>query len=164
MALGTFRRNDADCVDGHDEPVGLWRSLKVTDTRRLTNSRSKPAVPTLVGPSDFPRHRFSQCLRIPHAIIERNGGRECTEREGAAFAGLRFARRTRAEIYSAVKFGLLDRRGLGRVRPTAIARKISTSKNPTKEWRRCERRSFTRLYFRISTDACKGGIYRTYPV
>jgi hypothetical protein len=57
-------------------------------------------VPTLVGPSDFPRHRLSQCSRIPHAIIERNGERECTEREGAAFAGSRFARRTRAEIYS----------------------------------------------------------------
>jgi hypothetical protein len=86
-------------------------------------------VPALVGPSGFPRHRLSQCLRIPQAIMERNAGRECTEREGAAFAGLRFARGTRAEICSAVKYGLLDRRGIGRVMPTAIARKIFTSKN-----------------------------------
>jgi hypothetical protein len=123
-------RNDADSgAHGNDEPVAHLHSLKATDPGPVKNFKRRPAVPTPVGPSDFPKHRLSQCLRIPRAIIERNGGRECTEREGAAFAGLRFARGTRAEICSAVKYGLLDRRGIGRVRPTAIARKIFMSKN-----------------------------------
>ena len=67
--------------------------------------------------------------------MERNGGQECTDREAAAFAGLRFARGTRAEICSAVKYGLLDRRGVGRVRLTPIARRIFTCKGAGQKMR-----------------------------
>jgi hypothetical protein len=75
-------------------------------------------------PSGFPRHRLSKCLRIPTAIIERNQGLECTDVEAAGYAGLRLVGRTRLEISSAVKYGLLERRSPGRVKPTDIARKI----------------------------------------
>jgi hypothetical protein len=84
-------------------------------------------------PSGFPRHRLSKCLRIPTAIIERNRGLECTDREAAGYAGLRFVRRTRVEISSAVKYGLLERRSPGRVKPTDIARKIVASRTASQK-------------------------------
>ena len=49
------------------------------------------------------------------------------------FLGLRLSRRTRLEICSAVKYGLLERRSVGRVWPTNIARKIVMSKTPSQQ-------------------------------
>jgi hypothetical protein len=117
----------------NDESVTHWQSEKTTRLPQVKNFRSRPTDPALAAPSGFPRHRLSQCLRIPKAIIERNGGKECTDREAAAFAGLRLARRIRREMCSAVKYGLLERRSVGRVRPTNIARKIVMSKTPSQE-------------------------------
>src|SRR5260370_24034948 len=101
-----------------------------TDKRSKEPNSQNPLgslCPTrIVGavPGGFPRHRLSKCLRIPTAIIKRNQGLECTDREAAGFAGLRLVGRTRVEISSAVKYGLLERRSPGRVKPTEIARKI----------------------------------------
>jgi hypothetical protein len=84
-------------------------------------------------PSGFPRHRLSQCLGIPTAMIERNRGLECTDREAAGYAGLRFGGRARLQISSAVKYGLLERRSPGRVKPTDLPWKIVTPKTASQK-------------------------------
>ena len=133
-ALENLMRNYADSSPrSNDEAVTRPKSGKTVHRKQVRNFRTKPADPFLVPPAGFPRHRLSQCLRIPKAIIERNGGKECTDCQAAAFAGLRLARGTRLEICSAMKYGLLERRSVGRVWPTHIARKIVMSKTSSQE-------------------------------
>jgi hypothetical protein len=47
---------------------------------RVTGSRTTQLA--------FPKHALSDCLRIPKAILEQNAGKECSDREAAAFAGI----------------------------------------------------------------------------
>lgn len=109
------------------------QAKKMVHRRELKDFKAKTADASLLTPPGFPRHQLSQCLRIPKAIIERNGGKECTDREAAAFAGLHLARKVRVEICSAMKYGLLERRSVGRVWPTNIARKIVMSRTASQE-------------------------------
>jgi hypothetical protein len=124
-----FMRSDEDSsITRNDEAIAHPQSEKTIHGPQVKNLKSRQTVPALVTPAGFPRHRLSQCLRIPKAIIEGNGGKECTDREAAAFAGARLARGIRLEICSAVKYGLLERRSVGRVRPTKLAWRIVKSK------------------------------------
>jgi hypothetical protein len=110
-------------ADRRSEELAMKKEVGSFCTRRIGGA----------VPSGFPRHRLSECLRIPTAIIERNRGLECSDREAAGYAGLRLVRRTRLEISSAVKYGLLDRKGPGRVKPTVIARRIVASKTASQK-------------------------------
>jgi hypothetical protein len=128
-----MRSDEDSSTYRNSESVTHSQSDKTTHRPQVKNFGRRPADPALLAPSAFPRHRLSQCLRIPTAIIERNGGRECTDCEAAMFVGLRLSRRTRLEICSAVKYGLLERRSVGRVWPTNIARQIVMSKTPSQQ-------------------------------
>lgn len=109
-------------TDLSEEPNADQRSEEPKPPKGLRSLCRRRIAGALL--SGFPRHRLSQCLRIPTAVIERSLGLECTDREAARYAGLRLVRRTRQEITSAIKYGLLERRSPGRVNPTDIARKI----------------------------------------
>lgn len=72
----------------------------------------------------FPRHSLERVLRIPRAILEQNAGQDCTERDAAKFVGVGFGGPFQVEVSSALKYGLLERLGPGRVKITSLARKI----------------------------------------
>lgn len=66
---------------------------------------------------EFPKDALSKCLRIPQAILEQNAGKECTDREAAGYAKLKYTGEVAVEISSASKFGLLERPAPGSVKP-----------------------------------------------
>jgi hypothetical protein len=106
-----------------DVPIIEKKTLKKKKTH-------KPAKAIKVGrkgktrPLPFPKHTISECLRIPQAVLEQNAGKECADREAAAFAGIGYGSLIGVEISSALKFGLLERPASGTVRPTDLTRRI----------------------------------------
>jgi hypothetical protein len=52
--------------------------------RKLAKPKRSSATP------NYPRHTVEKVLRIPKAIIDQNAGRDCTERESAAYLGISF--------------------------------------------------------------------------
>ena len=82
----------------------------------------------------YPRHSLDKAVRIPHAILDQNAGKECTEKEAAAFLGLGSPRGPfRVEISSGLKFGLLDRPSTGKIAITELAKKILRPQNTADE-------------------------------
>lgn len=79
----------------------------------------------------FPKHALEKCLRIPEAILDQNGGDACTDREAAAFAKIGWTGEVSVEVSSAIKYGLLERPNPGKVKPTALVRKIFRPQQPT---------------------------------
>jgi len=96
--------------------------------------KSGAIVPTKISSGSkakFPRHNLERALRIPHAILEQNAGRECTEKESASFVGVKYTRGPYTlEISSAIKFGLLERPSAGRLKLTDLARTILRPQQP----------------------------------
>ncbi|HLX12151.1 MAG TPA: hypothetical protein VKS81_05005 [Bacteroidota bacterium] len=72
----------------------------------------------------YPRHSLSKCLRIPRGILEQNAGKECTDRQAAAYIGVSYSGEFQLEISSATKFGLLERPSTGNVAISDLAKKI----------------------------------------
>ncbi len=81
----------------------------------------------------FPRHSVEKVLRVPRAIIEQNAGRECTDREAAAFANIGFGGPVSVELGSAIKYGFLERTRPGHVKVTDRARQAVRPQNPGDE-------------------------------
>jgi hypothetical protein len=105
---------------------------------KLTKHKKKPGPRKQRGagkkakttPLAFPKHTISECLRIPQAILEQGAGRECTDREAAAFAGVGYTGLIAVEISSALKYGLLERPATGKVKPTDLTRRIVRPQKP----------------------------------
>lgn len=83
--------------------------------------------------SNYPRHSLDKALRIPKAILEQNAGKDCTDREAIAFAGVGWNGPSRVELSSAIKYGLLRRPSPGKVSLTETARKIVRPQKPSDE-------------------------------
>jgi hypothetical protein len=79
----------------------------------------------------FPKHAISQCLRIPEAVLEQNAGKECTYHEAARFAGDGYTGQVGVEISSALKYGLFEKTGPGKIKPTDLVRRIVRPQNPS---------------------------------
>jgi hypothetical protein len=88
--------------------------------KKSTNlAAARKAVPK------YPRHSLEKALRIPKAILDQNAGKECSDQESAGFVGIKYNKGPYAlELSSAVKFGLLERTGAGRLAVSDIAKKI----------------------------------------
>lgn len=94
------------------------KTVKQTTTKK---TKKKKAGHT----PKYPRHNLERALRIPHAILEQNAGRECSEKESATFVGVKYTIGPYTlELSSAIKFGLLERPSAGRVKLTEIAKMI----------------------------------------
>jgi hypothetical protein len=78
----------------------------------------------------YPKDSLLASLRIPQAIIDQNAGEACSDREGAAFAHIGWTGEVRVEISSALKYGLLERPGPGKIKPTELARKVIRPQDP----------------------------------
>jgi hypothetical protein len=98
---------------------------KTSPLKKVTTTRSKKlAIATSSKTAKFPRHTILKVLRIPRAIQEQNAGKICSEREAAKFVGVGFGGPFRVEVSSALKYGLLERKGTGQIVITDLARKI----------------------------------------
>lgn len=92
-------------------------------------TKNRPGTDLKGAQAKFPRHAVDKALRIPKAILEQNGGKECTDREAAGFAKIGFGGPVRVELSSALKYGFLDRPRAGRVRVTNLGRKALRPQN-----------------------------------
>jgi hypothetical protein len=111
---------------------------KTTKTKRKPRKNKARAAPATApgggarrrSPIPFPKHSISKCLRIPKAILEQNAGKECSDREGARFAGIGWTGEIGVEISSALKFGLLERPAPRTIKPTDLTRRIVRPQKP----------------------------------
>ncbi|MES2285961.1 MAG: hypothetical protein V4547_09760 [Bacteroidota bacterium] len=83
--------------------------------------------------SNYPRHSIVKALRIPKVILDQNAGKECTEEESAKYLGINWNGPYSVEISSALKYGLLERTGTKKIKPTDLAKKILRPQNPEDE-------------------------------
>lgn len=112
--------------DAQPVPKSLPSKTKKRTKRRRTPSSNKKEKTTLA----FPKQSISECLRVPQAILEQNAGKECTDREASDFAGIKYTGIISVEISSAIKYGLLERPAIGKVKPTDITRRIVRPQKP----------------------------------
>jgi hypothetical protein len=101
------------------------KAIKKKSTRKRA-TRAAGAGKSIV----FPKHSILKALRIPQAVLENNAGRNCTDREAAAFAGIGWSGIVAVEISSALKYGLFQRPSPGRVEPTDLTRRIVRPQKP----------------------------------
>jgi hypothetical protein len=97
-------------------------------------AKTKAASSSAKGSPKYPRHSLDRVLRIPKAILDQNAGKDCTDEESAGFLGMKYNKGAYAtELSSAIKFGLLERPGEGRVAVTQTAKKILRPQNEQEE-------------------------------
>ncbi len=98
-------------------------------------ARSTPKVvksATSSNASKYPRHTLEKALRIPQAILEQNAGKECSEKDSASYVGVKFNKGPyMLEVSSALKYGLLERPAVGRLKLTDLAKKILKPQTPS---------------------------------
>ncbi|WGT34371.1 hypothetical protein [Pseudomonas atacamensis] len=98
---------------------------KASPLKKVTTAKGqKKTVASSSKTAKFPRHTIEKVLRIPRAIQEQNAGKTCSEREAAQFVGVGFGGPFRVEVSSALKYGLLERKGTGQIAITELARRI----------------------------------------
>jgi len=100
-------------------------------TRPAVKNRRKGRKDSQVA--RFPRHSLDKALRIPKAVLEQNAGKDCTEKEAAAFAGIAFGGTFKLEVSSAIKYGLLERPSAGHIKVSELAKKILRPQRPEEE-------------------------------
>ena len=78
----------------------------------------------------YPRHSLDKALRIPRAILEKNEGKKCTDKDAAGFVGLTTEKGPfNVEINSSIKYGLLERPNRREVTITDLGKKILRPQN-----------------------------------
>lgn len=108
-----------------------------TDKTATAAAKKKPAAKKIANKavpkkrsasnatSNYPRHSIVKALRIPNAILDQNGGKECSDKESAFYVGVSYNNGPYAtEISSAIKYGLLERPAPKRIKITDLAKKI----------------------------------------
>lgn len=98
--------------------------------KTAVTTRKKTAPPNSSKTAKYPRHTLEKVLRIPQAIQEQNAGQPCSEREAAQFLGVGFGGSFQVEVSSALKYGLLERKGPGQIAITDLSRKIIRPQQP----------------------------------
>ena len=102
------------------------KKTAVTARKKIAPSKSSKTA-------KYPRHTLEKILRIPQAIQEQNAGQPCSEREAAQFLGVGFGGSFQVEVSSALKYGLLERKGPGQIAITDLSRKIIRPQQPEDE-------------------------------
>ncbi len=111
-----------------EAPKGKAKKKKASKKK---SAKKKSGSGAKFGPIGFPKHSILKTLRIPQAVLENNAGKDCTDREAAAFAAIGWSGQVAVEISSALKYGLLTRPSAGRVEPTDLTRRIVRPQKPT---------------------------------
>ncbi|RLP28005.1 hypothetical protein D8676_02315 [Mesorhizobium sp. YM1C-6-2] len=121
---------------GDKRKTGKTRAVrKSAKSSKTSASKKSPAKKKANGGNlaKYPRHSVEKALRVPRAIIDQNAGRECSDREAAAFAAVGFGGPFAVELSSAIKYGFLERPKPGHVRVTDRARQALRPQNPGDE-------------------------------
>lgn len=107
---------------------------KLPDKKTPTKKKPSDAGKIRQPPSpNYPRHSITKTLRIPRAILDQNAGRECSEAESAKYVGVGYNGPYQLEISSAIKYGLLDRTGIKKIKPSELSKKILRPHSDTDE-------------------------------
>lgn len=107
-------------IEDAGEPVAKKKKA-VAKKKKKVAKKAKARAPT-GGSAKFPRHSVEKALRIPKAIIDQNAGRDCTEKEAAAYVGVGYGGPFTVEVSSALKYGFLSRPSAGIIAVTDRAR------------------------------------------
>jgi hypothetical protein len=83
--------------------------------------------------ANYPRHGVRAALRIARGILDQNAGKECSDREAAAFVGVKHSGPFSVELNSGIKYGFLKRPRPGFVEPTDLVKKVLRPQNPDDE-------------------------------
>lgn len=103
-------------------------------TKQKASTKKNPKKrKTVTNPAKYPRHPLEKALRIPRAILVQNAGKECTDRESAAFVGVSYNGPYQSEVGSAKKYGLLTAPSAQHVEVTELAKKILRPQSPEEE-------------------------------
>jgi hypothetical protein len=102
-------------------------------SKRAKKAGGRKAAATKGGRAKFPRHSVAKSLRIAKAILEQNAGKACSPEEAATFIGVGAGGPFNVEIGSAIKYGFLERPEMGKLQPTALAKKILRPQSPNDE-------------------------------
>src|SRR6188508_2240515 len=125
------KENDTDKVDNAEKKVSKSKGKKTAKPKKVKAvKKGKPKRVSSSVSSNYPRHSVTNSLRIPRAIIEQNAGKECTDEESAKYLGVGHKGPYQLEISSATKYGLLERTGTKRIKPTDLAKKIIKPHTP----------------------------------
>jgi hypothetical protein len=101
--------------------------------KKTAKNRAKAVAGAIALQAKYPRHTLTKALRIPSAVLEQNAGKECSDKEAAAFVGANLNGPMGVEISSALKYGFLERPTSGHVKVTELARKILRPQQPNDE-------------------------------
>lgn len=99
---------------------------------KYNSSKVKSETTFSGGTSNYPRHTLERALRIPESILNQNAGKECSEQDAAKFIGVKFNKGpSTLEISSCVKYGLLEKPSVGKLRITELSRNILRPQKPS---------------------------------
>jgi hypothetical protein len=124
-----------DIAAEHAPKKKVGRKAKKQKPRKVKKvKKAKSKADSGGGPTArYPRHTVDRALRIPRAIIEQNAGRECSEKECAAYVGVGIGGPFRVEISSGIKYGFLNRPRAGFVGVTDRGRQAIRPQKPGDE-------------------------------
>jgi hypothetical protein len=124
MLLNIQTMATEDKLPDPSESQPTKKSKKSKPVKAVKKAAKKTKAGASRGPN-YPRHAITKALRIPKAILDQNAGKECTDQESASFLGVNYNNGPYAtEISSAIKYGLLERTGTNKIKPTDLGKKI----------------------------------------
>jgi hypothetical protein len=98
------------------------------------NKSTSPKTGRMSNASNYPRHSVDKALRIPHALLEQNAGKEASDSEAASFVGINNHKGPFAvEVSSSIKYGFLERPSPGFIKPTELTKRIIRPKSSDDE-------------------------------
>ena len=96
---------------------------KKTAAKKATAKKAVEKTSAVISPK-YPRHSLDRALRIPTAIYDQNGGKPATRLEAVKYAGgAALTGEWNVEISSAIKYGLLESEGQGKIGLTERGRR-----------------------------------------
>jgi hypothetical protein len=110
-------------------------SKRKTSKKKKAAKKKKAPTPKVKSSVNinYPKHSIARALRIPQAIIQQNAGKECSDSESAKYVGVSYGGPYQVELSSAKKFGLIERSGPQKIKPTDLAKKILRPHAPEDE-------------------------------
>jgi hypothetical protein len=129
------------------------KARKRRKRRTKGEGRKRSGRPSGAGAA-YPRHSPRKALRVPRALLDQNAGRACSDREAAAFCGVKWGGPFAVEISSGLKYGFLRRPQAGQVEPTDLAKKVLRPQSSSDE--------IDALREAIQNGPVLGDVYRHY--
>lgn len=122
----------SDEINTNDNSYEEVKKKSKNKGKRKAKTSSKKKITKNPVPK-YPKYSLEKSLRIPQAILDQNAGKECSDKEAAAFVGVGYGGPFQSELSSAIRFGLLERTSPGKVLVTELGKKILRPQKPEDE-------------------------------